>query len=149
MLRRLLLPFLLIGVVIMTWLTFFYVAEFSLAPTADELDHISLYEHVEGKLMQGGSPDYLKSFMSYANIYYNISTPSGWYPQGARAELIQTIDFDFRVRLMSGDCEGMAEIMDEYDIRSVIGINLSCEKIEECGLREVARKGNSCLFFYE
>ena len=113
-----------------------------------EKEVISILPSVEGKyLMIGNSgvTSYTKAYYSYAAIYHNISTVSGWYNQIASPEYIDTfrkINNDYS----NGRCEDFNKNLEILGVEEVIFYGYECDKLNSCGLNEKASKGKVCLY---
>lgn len=113
-----------------------------------EKEVISILPNVEGKYIMignSGVTSYTKAYYSYAAIYHNLSTVSGWYNQIAPPEYIDTfrkINDDYS----NGRCDAFNKNLEILGVEEVIFYGYSCDRLNSCGLKEKFRGKDVCLF---
>ncbi|MBI2148945.1 hypothetical protein HYU23_04645 [Candidatus Woesearchaeota archaeon] len=95
-------------------------------------------------LVLGGFPSsvYPPALYSYAPIYYNLSTPSGWYPHVKDQEyldLLKSIN-------INNSCSLLLNKLSYFNTTHVIGYSNSCNKFDECSFDFVKSSSGFCLY---
>mgnify|MGYP001591395294 FL=1 len=112
-----------------------------------EKDTLALLKDVKGKFLVTESyskTSYAKAYYSYAPIYLNLSTPSGWYkiPSAAYFNTLR----EFQNGVTNKDCNIMKERAQELNNKYVISYNKDCEFLSSCNLEKVNMINNVCLY---
>jgi len=114
-----------------------------------EKDTIEILKKVESKFMVLNSPSrrtsYPEAYYSYASIYLNLSTPSGWYPSMASKEYVNKLS-EPENYLESGDCLKLRKSLYDLKVKEVISYNDSCYTLYKCEFSQKANKNNVCLY---
>ncbi len=126
----------------------------SINETSYYLDHtdlekntLELLKKVEGTYVIFDPPSntsYVKSYYSYAAIYNNLSTPSGWSTSELTEEynkLLNNLTNSFR----NYNCSEFKELSKELNLDNIIAYNEKCNIKEICNLKEKTTKDNICL----
>src|SRR3989344_271663 len=108
---------------------------------------ISLLPKIEGKFIMISTPpdSYSFAYYSYAAIYYNLSTPDGWYRHMVDKEYIGDIDSMY-FSFLNRDCNGFLTYLKKIGGEEVIGYLDDCRLLYQCGLKEKIKKDHVCLF---
>jgi hypothetical protein len=87
-----------------------------------------------------------KPFYCYGAIYYNLSTPSGWFEPAAKASRIESIKIlDQAVR--TGNCSIILSISKDINTDEIISYEQYCKRIENCsGLALKMEREHVCVF---
>lgn len=113
-----------------------------------EREVISVLPYVNGSYIMIGSPgvtSYTKAYYSYAAIYHNISTVSGWYNQIAPPEyigLFRRVEYNY----LNSNCSAFNEDLMILGVDEVIFYGYKCDELSSCGLKEKFNGENVCLF---
>ncbi len=88
---------------------------------------------------------YSLTYYSYAPIFLNLSTAWGYYPH------IISDDYYFRLRevkkyLAKEDCKKFISESKYFNVTYFIGAEESCQKMKNCGLTLIDKKGIVCSF---
>ena len=141
------LPALIFLTVIGSTISSFYITSYYPSYTDLEKNTLELLNKAEGKFVVLESPShtsYSKAYYSYAAIYLNLSTPSGWSTSELTEEheiLLKLVGDGFRDK----KCTQFKENAKKIDLKEVITYGEYCQLKERCGLNEKASKGNVCL----
>ena len=110
-----------------------------------ETNTIDLLKKANGPFMLLESPSltsYAKAYYSYAAIYYNLSTPSGWSPSelvDERQNLLIKIGSKFHDK----KCDEFINTAQKINLKEVITYNEYCQL--NCNFKEKIIKGDACL----
>jgi hypothetical protein len=111
-------------------------------------DIINVIPNVEGRFLVLGMPypTYDEAVYSYAAVYYNLSTPNGWYPQTAPKSLLLGIgELKAEMKSNQPNCAKINSFISELNIKDLIIYRDYCEKARGCGLKQRAFEGSVCL----
>lgn len=136
---------LLLAVVASVGFTFLRTPLFSL-PDQDTHDAYELLSSAQAPFVVNGAfpPTlYSKAIYSYGAIYYNLTTPSGWYPHVTSADYHARL-YDFLEHL-GKDCHSTRDLLAAWNITSVLSYGETCSFYSSCQLGEVLHQGNVCL----
>lgn len=87
---------------------------------------------------------YVKAYYSYAAIYLNLTTPSGWSTSELSKEhneLLKKVTDEFKNR----KCQEFKITSQKLKLNNIITYNEFCNIMEECNLKEKIIKNNACL----
>jgi len=87
---------------------------------------------------------YGKAYYSYAPIYLNISTPSGWYKIPSE-EYFKKLR-DFGISINNKDCDSLMKNAEQLNNDYLISYDGDCKFIETCDLKKVNQINNVCLY---
>ena len=90
------------------------------------------------------STSYPKAYYSYAAIYLNLSTPSGWSPSeltDERNDLLNKVGSTFHNK----NCNDFTDVANKLNLKEIITYNEFCNLKEKCNFRERIIKDNTCL----
>jgi len=124
-----------------------YYTPYFVPHTALEEDTISLFPYVEDNFLIYKSPSYTsydKAYYSYAPIYYNLSTPSGWYYEVKEEEYLKAL-FKMDGYIDDKDCSKILSLMNYLNSTSIITYKEYCDFFDGCGLYRKIKKGPACL----
>jgi len=113
-----------------------------------ELDKetISILPYIEGKFfMVGYEKSYGKAFYSYAPIYYNTNTISGWSQQETNSSHLTNIK-EIRNQFQQKNCEEFTNAIKKAGATEIIAYDENCEFLKNCGLKEKIKKQRVCLY---
>ncbi len=85
---------------------------------------------------------YPKAVYSYAPIYYNLSTPFGWYPHLKEDKYIK----EFSQISINDKCDKFEADLRFFNTTHVIGYTGACDKFDTCGFEFMDNSGNFCLY---
>ena len=109
---------------------------------------ISILPEVGGRYLIAGMPypTSAEAVGSYSAIYYNLSTPSGWYPQAASKSLLDKIaELRKEIENSNPNCIKINSLLSELRVDELILQKQQCELIQNCGLKEKIAKERICL----
>ncbi len=90
-----------------------------------------------------------KPFYCYGVIYYNLTTPSGWYPPAAKAERIKKILL-LEDAVRKGNCSEINSLSKNISADILISYEPYCNSLEECSvLKEITKMKYICIFEIE
>lgn len=126
------------------------LAYISLIPGSPQYDQqtketLNLLKEVEGKFLVLNTEKQSSQFYSYAAIYLNLSTPSGWSNPSVPAEYVEKVE-SIRFILKQKDCNELNKILKEVKTEEVISYKEDCKTLEMCGLIKKDIKELSCLY---
>jgi len=114
-----------------------------------EKNTIALIELInpEGKFvfasnLPSGAVRYNSYYYAYATIYNSFSTPEGYYYHIAPLEYREGIH---EIKTTE-NCETIKMIMHKYTTNYSIAYGERCNLLKECGLEEIAKKDDACLY---
>ena len=87
---------------------------------------------------------YGKAYYSYAPIYLNITTSSGWYKIPS-AEYFSKLG-EVRISIENKDCELLTRNMKYLNNDYLIAYNEDCKFLNKCNLRKINQIKNVCLY---
>lgn len=114
----------------------------SLIPYLNQESHFLMFnEDKDGTL-------YSRALYSYAAIYYNISSASGWFEINKEYGYISTLNSLYLEVYNQENCESLQTLHDQFNMTQVMGNGKYCQILESCGWRINARKGDTCILSY-
>ena len=128
-------------------------AAFSLFYTPNFVEHdkiekntLDVLGNVNGSFLILGSEyptSYTKAYYSYAPIYLNLTTPSGWdvVPTKEHADLLILSE-----KLIGQDCNGLKDVLKKLKTDEIITYDDHCNFLKGCGFGFKYEKENICLF---
>ena len=91
------------------------------------------------------STSYGKAYYSYAPIYLNISTPSGW--EKIQSPYYRNLIMNFTNSVYDKDCNSLYENAKKLKDDYIISYNEDCNFLEMCGyVNKVNEINNVCLY---
>ena len=87
---------------------------------------------------------YNKAYYSYAPIYFNISTPSGW-EKVATPEHYNNLGI-FSRSIYNKDCDKTYELANILKVDYVVSYNEDCNTLARCNLKKINQANNVCLY---
>ena len=112
-----------------------------------EKDTLEIFEDVKTNFLVSESysiTSYGKAYYSYAPIYLNITTPSGWYKIPS-VEYFSKLE-GIRISIENKDCGLLIGNMRYLNNDYLIAYNKDCEFLNGCNLREINQINNVCLY---
>ena len=107
---------------------------------------IKLFKSVDGKfVILKSESSYAKAYYSYAPIFYQISTPSGWSHQEISQDYINDIKA-INENFEKNDCDAFRKSLKKVNTTEVISYKDNCKKLETCNLKEKASDKDACLY---
>ena len=106
-----------------------------------------LSEEIKDKFIIISTPpnSFSLAYYSYAAIYYNLTTPDGWYRHMVNEEYLDYIN-NMYYGFLDNDCERFNNNLRILNATEVIGYLDDCKKLKECGLEEKIKKTYVCLY---
>ena len=137
---------LVIGVVASTVLSLFFTPYFEVQ-NKNTQDVIELLPFIEGRYVALGLYSqniYSKSLVSYASIYYQLNTTTGWYPH------IKSDSYKKEVNLLKQafddkQCSLFMDKLRSLDTQEVITYT-GCDFLAQCGMNLKVEKNGYCLY---
>ena len=84
---------------------------------------------------------YPKALYSFAPIYYNLSTPYGWYPEVKEPSYFGIFD-----KLNPNDCTEFSKDLTYLNTTHIIGYKNICSRFNECSFSFLENSGDFCLY---
>ena len=108
---------------------------------------ISLLSDVEDSFVIISTPpnSYSLAYYSYAPIYFNLSTPDGWYRHMVSEEYLNIID-NMYYGFLDKDCGRFIDSLNKLGKPEVIAYKNDCNQLTQCGLKEKVKKQQVCLY---
>ena len=116
-----------------------------------ERNTLELLEKVEGKFLVYGPPEktsYSKAYYSYAPIYLNLSTPSGWANMFITQEEKNRL-LKLSLSIDNQQCDDLNKLFVEVQADELITYDPHCSKVITCGFIQRSKKNNVCLLRYD
>jgi len=88
---------------------------------------------------------YSRAIYSYAAIYYNVSSASGWFEVNKEYSYILGLNTIYREFLSTEDCKNLNILNKEFNTTEILANGHYCELIESCGWEIKEQKGSSCI----
>ena len=146
-LRNLVLFFLILIPILSVVINIVHTPNF-LVPGELEEEIVSTLPYVRGSfIMLGDFPPSSSrdAYYSYAPIYFNLSSPGGWYDSLATASYVDGLANIHRL-FDAGSCNNLMEQLSYFNVTEIIAYSGSCDVLEGCGLAEKIRKEDVCLY---
>lgn len=106
----------------------------------------SLFKDVDGRFLIMNMPNVAQyAHYSYAAIYHNLLTPSGWNPDAAPPNSIENIK-KLAIAIEEKDCNTTIKMLNELDTTNIITSNEYYENLKSCNFKELNKTENVCLF---
>lgn len=111
---------------------------------------VSVLPEINGKYLITNMPypTSYYAFYSYGAIYYNLSTPNGWYPQAVSKSLLEKIGgLQQEIGKQEPDCDKLSSLLRELEVSYIIADKKYCDRKNICNiLQQKDKKENICLF---
>jgi len=136
----------LIICVISVLISMFYTPWF-IEHTQLEKDTLEIMKDIKTNFLVSESysiTSYGKAYYSYAPIYLNITTSSGWYKIPS-AEYFSKLG-RIRISIENKDCELLTRNMKYLNNDYLIAYNEDCKFLNKCNLRKINQIKNVCLY---
>ncbi len=126
-----------------------YHTPFFVTPSDKELYELSIVKDIEGNFITTWSDSprfYSAAIVSYAPIFYNSTSATGWAYLHATPEywnLLKNMQQQFDAR----DCHGFKASLEMLNVEEVFSYGkANCEITSYCGLELKVQKGDACLY---
>ncbi|MBS3143818.1 hypothetical protein J4446_03020 [Candidatus Woesearchaeota archaeon] len=140
----------LIGIIIISiisvLISMFYTPWF-IGHTQLEKDTLEIMKEIDTNFLMTDShskTSYGKAYYSYAPIYLNISTPSGWYKIPSEEYFSRLREFGNSVK--NKDCNSLVENKEYLKNDYLISYDEDCNFLESCNLNKINQINNVCLY---
>lgn len=84
------------------------------------------------------------AFYSYAAVYYNLSTPSGWLNEGASEEYHKKLE-SITQDVQEKNCERLLKNLRAFNTTKLVTYRDYCIGMQDCGMKLLIKKENVCL----
>lgn len=110
----------------------------ALVPYINQESHFLMFNENSKEL-------YSRAIYSYAAIYYNVSSASGWFEVNKEYSYILELNTVYRTFLNTEDCENLNTLNKKFNTTEILANGQYCKIIEDCGwdIKEV--NGSSCI----
>lgn len=112
-----------------------------LIPLLDPESHFIMFSEYSKTL-------YSRAIYSYAAIYYNISSASGWFEINKEYSYIKGFNDEYKDFLKTEDCQDLNIFHNVYNTTEILANGHYCEKISSCGWNTKETNGSSCILNY-
>jgi len=119
---------------------------FFVEPDQNVEDLTFLLSSLEGSFVLHGSlPSnvYAGAVYSYAPIYYNLTTPFGWYAHVAPVVYRDALFFD--ARQLSYTCENVQAYLHRWSVNNFLSYGDACMFLSSCAFGTFASRGSFCV----
>ena len=111
----------------------------ALIPFLDQDSHFLMFnEETDGTL-------YSRSLYSYAAIYYNVSSASGWFEVNKEYSYVHSLNLLYMDIYTNGNCEDLDRLTQEFNTTQLLANGKYCFIISKCGWDIIQEKGETCL----
>ena len=113
-----------------------------------ELDKetISLFPYVSERMLILKNPQQnFKPLYSYASIYYNITTASGWLPEVLSIPDTKKME-NLTFFLEKMNCDEIKQSLNYFNVSEIITYDKYCDTMASCGLNRKILKDRICLY---
>src|SRR3989339_835309 len=111
----------------------------ALIPFLDQDSHFLMFnEETDGTL-------YSRSLYSYAAIYYNISSASGWFEVNKEYSYVHSLNILYMDIYINGNCEDLDTLTKEFNTTQLLANGKYCPIISGCGWEIIQERGDTCL----
>ena len=115
--------------------------------TEAEKEMLSLFPYINERFIILESPktSYSMAYYSYAPIFHNLSTASGWYKPLTTSEyldILTTTSEDFN----KGNCNELVDSLIKINTTEVLVYGNKCEILKDCKFKKIRENGNACLY---
>ncbi len=110
----------------------------SLVPFLSEESHFLM-------ITEYSETSYSRAYYSYAAIYYNISSASGWFEVNKEYEYITDINNLYKDFLKTESCEDINLFNTQFNTTEILANGHYCKTIASCGWNQTASEGSACI----
>jgi hypothetical protein len=114
-----------------------------------EKETLGIFPYVKDRFIILATPSrrtsYPNAYYSYAAIFHNLKSASGWYPSAVNSNYINKIE-DLDHLINSKNCELLKERLNELNTKDVITYDKQCEILNQCGFNKKVNKSRVCLY---
>ena len=156
----------LIGILIFSLFSFYFVLEVNKIPdlkyAQSEEDAIKLFPQIKDKFMildlKTISNTRNPTLVSYATVYYNLSSAQGNYAEAsAGTEIIineskirlDKLLIDMGSEFVNKNCSKLISNLKLLGVKEVLSFNDSCSILDDCGLIKKSTEGTACLYWVD
>ena len=140
----------LIGIILISiisiLISIFYTPWF-VEHTQLEKDTLEIMKDIKTSFLMSDShsiTSYGKAYYSYAPVYLNITTPSGWYKIPSEDYFNKLREFGNSIK--SNDCGFLIENARYLKNEYLVSFNEDCNFLETCNLSKINKINNVCLY---
>jgi len=91
---------------------------------------------------------YSRAIYSYAAIYYNVSSSSGWFEVNKEYSYILELNSLYKEYQKTENCESLKRLQSQFNTTEILANGRYCEKIKTCGWKIKEINGSSCILSY-
>jgi hypothetical protein len=144
---RKILPYLLIGIVLISVGISHFKTPYSIGYSPVNKDTLDVLDYVDDKFIFVNSykDSYPNAYYSYAPIYLNLSTAGGWYPYIKTNDYIQRLG-KVKTYLNNEDCKTFISESQFFNVTNFVAYEDTCQKLKDCNLSKVTEKNIVCLY---
>lgn len=113
----------------------------ALIPFLDKNSHFLMFNEDSKDL-------YSRAIYSYAAIYYNVSSASGWFEVNKEYSYILELNTLYKEYMKTENCESLETLNREFNMTEILANGHYCEIIPNCGLEIKAMNGSSCILSF-
>ena len=113
----------------------------ALVPYLDQDSHFLMFSEYSKEL-------YSRAIYSYAAIYYNTSSASGWFEVNKEYTYVLELNNLYKEYLNTESCESMHELNTQFNTTEILANGHYCEAIKGCGLKIKEVNGSSCILLF-
>ena len=113
-----------------------------------EYDTLNLMSKIDDKFIiygEGYPTSYAAAYYSYAPIYLNLSTSSGWAPITKPKSYYELLS-ESKNALNNLDCKNFKSLVAKLNTTNFIGFKDFCSNLKKCGLIKIEERENVCLY---
>lgn len=111
-----------------------------------EEDSLDLLSEVNGRFLIFGSypTSYSRAYYSYAPIFNNLSSASGWYPHATTKEYLDRLLYLEYGNI--SDCNEIRNLLKEFNVNEVIAYDNYYPSLDKCGFNAIKKKEKVFLY---
>ena len=109
-----------------------------LIPFLDKNSHFLMFNENDSAL-------YSRALYSYAAIYYNVSSASGWFEVNKDYSYIHSLNTLYLDFYTTGKCSDLETFTNDFHVTQVLANGDYCDMISQCGWIVTLEEGDTCL----
>lgn len=110
----------------------------TLLPILDPDSHFLMFN-------EASQETYSRAIYSYAAIYYNVSSASGWFEVNKEYSYIEKINSVYSDFYTNENCDALETLNKEFNTNEILANGHYCRAVETCGWKRKATEGSSCI----
>ena len=111
----------------------------ALIPYLDQESHFMMFnDDTDGTL-------YSRAIYSYAAIYYNVSSASGWFEVNKEYSYVHSLNNLYLDFYRNGNCEDLDIFTQDFNTTQLLANGKYCEIISDCGWELTKENGDTCI----